>query len=144
MGGIEPTVKNSVMIAIFVVAIITFAVQFANDNDSDINLSNDTRFDNLNNNLKQNLTQLKNDSETSKEILDLTSITGGDQEIAGSGGQFKIGPFTAISLTIMSIKTGFNSIFGEDFNFILIAFTSLLTFLIGYYIIKMWLGKSSE
>lgn len=138
--GMETTLKSSVFISIFVIAIITFTVQFAIDNDSDISLVDDSRFTNLNSTMRSDLAQLKNDSDSSNEILLKTSLSSGDKEISGSGGQFKIGPFTAMAMTISSLTAGFNAIFGPEFGFILITFVSLFTFLIGYYIIKAWLG----
>ena len=137
----ESTLKNSVFIAIFVIAIITFTINFAIDNDSDITLANDTRYSSLSSGLQTDINTLENDSKTSNEILQKTSLSAGDQEIAGSGGQFKVGPYNAIKMGIKSFTTSFDTIFGPEFRFILTAFVSLLTFLIGYYVIKAWLGK---
>jgi hypothetical protein len=139
--GMESTLKNSVFIAIFAIAIVTFAVSFAIDNDSDISLAEDSRYGALSTGLQSDIDSLQADAETSNSILQKTSLASGDQEIAGSGGQFKVGPYGAIKMTIKSFTTSFNTLFGPEFNFILIAFVSLLTFLIGYYIIKAWLGK---
>jgi len=44
-------------------------------------------------------------------------------------------------MTVSSLTAGFNAIFGPEFGFILVTFVSLFTFLIGYYVIKAWLGK---
>jgi hypothetical protein len=142
--GMESTLKSSVMIAIFVVAIITFSVQFALDNDSDISIAGDSRFGNLDSSLRGNVTQLSEDSKTSQSILEKTSLSAGDQEISGGGGQFKIGPYTAMTMTIASLRTGFNTIFGDEFGFVIIAFVSLFVFLLGYYVIKAWLGKDPD
>jgi hypothetical protein len=139
--GMESTLKNSVFIAIFAIAIVTFAVSFAIDNDSDISLAEDSRYGALSTGLQSDIDSLQADAETSNSILQKTSLASGDQEIAGSGGQFKVGPYGAIKMTIKSFTTSFNTLFGPEFNFILIAYVSLLTFLIGYYIIKAWLGK---
>jgi len=139
--GMESTLKNSVFIAIFVIAIITFTINFAIDNDSDITLANDTRYSSLSSDLQTNINTLENDSKTSNEILQKTSLAAGDQEIAGSGGQFKVGPYSAINMTINSFTTSFKTIFGPEFYFIFVAFVSLMTLLIGYYVIKAWLGK---
>ena len=139
--GMETTLKSSVMITIFVIAIVTFAVQFAIDNDSDISLADDSRFTGLNSTLRANISNLKSDAEGSQEVLLKTSLASGDAEISGSGGQFKIGPFTAMVMTVSSLTGGFNAIFGPEFSFILVLFVALMTFLIGYYVIKAWLGR---
>lgn len=139
--GMETTLKNSVMISIFVICIVTFAVGFAVNNDSDISLASDSRFTSLNSSLQGDINQIEDDANSSYNILLKTSLTSGDQEISGGGGQFKLGPYSSMKMSISSLKTGFEAIFGAEFNFILIAFTSLMVFLIGYYVIKAWLGK---
>ena len=139
--GMETTLKSSVLISIFVICIVTFAVQFAIDNDSDISIAGDSRFTGLNSSLRSNISNLQDDAVSSQEILLKTSLASGDAEISGSGGQFKIGPFTAMAMTVSSLTAGFNAIFGPEFGFILIAFVALFTFLIGYYVIKAWLGR---
>ena len=139
--GMETTLKNSVMISIFVISIITFSVMFAIDNDSDISLADDSRFTGLNSSLRNNISQLETDAKSSQEVMLKTSLATGDSEISGSGGQFKVGPFTAIAMTISSLTVGFNAIFGPEFSFILVSFVALMTFLLGYYVIKAWLGR---
>lgn len=143
--GMEKTLVNSTLLTIFVVAIITFAVQFGIDNNSDVVITDDSRYTSLNSSLRGDLENLSSDSSSSKDILLKTTLESGDEH-AGSGGQFKVGPFTAIGMTIRSMGTGFNSIFGEDsaFGFILVAFVTLFTFLVGYYVIKAWLGRDPD
>jgi hypothetical protein len=144
--GMESTLKNSFMIAIFIVCVVTFAVSFAVDNDSDITISNDSRFEELTGTIKTDLGALANESTSSKDILLKTTLESGDEH-AGGGGQFKVGPFTAIGMAFEGTKVGFASIFGGEtertspFAFILIGFVSLFVFLIGYYVIKAWLGR---
>jgi len=144
MGGIENLVKNNIMIVVFVICIVTFAVSFAINNDSDVSIASDSRFTSLNSSLQGDVNQYKDDANTSYNILLKTSLSSGDQEISGGGGQFKVGPYSSMKMSITSLKTGFNALLGPEFNFILIAFTSLMVFLIGYYIIKLWLGKSPD
>jgi hypothetical protein len=140
--GMETTLKSGVLISIFVICIITFAINFAIDNDSDISLSEDIRYTNLSNSLRdEDSIQFKNDSTNSLTVLEGTTLLSGDTEISGTGGQFKVGPFTAMSMTIKSLNTSFKNIFGVEFNFILVFFTGLFGLLIGYYIIKAWLGR---
>lgn len=140
--GMEATLKNSVFIAIFVVCIITFSVSFAIDNESDISLASNTEYTDLATQLTgDDLDEFQENAETSQSILESTSISSGDSEISGSGGQFKVGPYTALKMTTRSFTTAFDTILGEDFNFILVLFTGLFVFLVGYYIIKAWLGR---
>lgn len=141
--GMEETLKNSVLIGIFVIAITSFAIMFALNNQSDVTLNSGTDFSSLNSSLRNDIGNLQDDANSSYQVMLKTSLSSGDSEISGSGGQFKVGPFTSISMATRSLKTGFNTIFGAngEFGFILVAFVSLFTFLIGYYVIKAWLGR---
>ena len=140
--GMESTLKSSVLITIFVICIVTFAVQFAIDNDSDISIAGDSRFTGLNSSLRSNITSdLKDDAEDVQGIILLTNMVGDDTDISGTGAHAKIGPFTAMAMTVSSLTAGFNAIFGPEFGFILIAFVSLMSFLLVYYIAKAILGR---
>lgn len=139
--GMETTLKNSIMISIFVICIVTFSIGFAIDNDSDVSLASDTRFSSLNSTLRSDMDQVTDDANSSYNILLKTSLASGDQEISGGGGQFKLGPYSSMKMSITSLKLGFDTLLGPEFGFILIAFSSLMVFLIGYYVIKAWLGR---
>ena len=143
MSGYIRLISGGALIAVFVISIFMFAVNFAVDNDSSISLIDDTRYSSMNTNLKANLTSLESDAEKSQDILFKTTLESGDEH-SSTGGQFKIGPVTAVSLAVTSFNTAFYSIFGREFNFIAIAFVTMLTFIIGYYTIKAWLGRSPE
>jgi len=143
MSGYIKLISGSVMAGIFVMAILLFAVNFANDNDSDISLGEDARWGNLNSTMTEQFSNLSDDAETSQEMLFRTTLESGDEH-SSTGAQFKIGPLTAMSMTISSFGTAFNSIFGPGFSFIAGAFVSLIMFIIGYYTIKAWLGRSPD
>ena len=139
--GMEGTLKNSAFFAVFVIAIIAFVVNFALDNDTDVTLDDD-KYSTLKNTMSSDLDTLADESQTSQEIILKTTLESGDEH-AGSGGQFKVGPFTAMGVAISATKEGFSEFFGgdSDFAFIPILFASIMTFLIGYYIVKAWLGR---
>jgi len=141
MSGYIRLISGGAMIAVFVIAIFMFAVNFAVDNESSVSLIDDTRYSKMNTDLRANLTELSSDAEKSQDILFKTTLESGDEH-SSTGGQFKIGPVTAVSLAVTSFNTAFYSIFGREFNFIAIAFVTMLTFIIGYYTIKAWLGRS--
>lgn len=143
MSGYIKLIVGGALIGIFMICIIAFAVNFAVDNDSDISLADDSRYGSLNSSLMQGLTNLSEDAETSQEILFKTTLEPGDEH-SSTGGQFKIGPFTAMSIAVSSFGVGFKSIFGPEFTFILITFVTMITFIIGYYTIKAWLGRSPD
>lgn len=134
-------ISGGVFSAVFIICIIIFATQFAIDNDSDISVADDPRFTNLETSLDQGLTTLESDAEKSQEFLFKTTLEPGDEH-SSTGAQFKIGPLTAMSLAVTSMNAAFFTIFGVEFNFILTALISMITFTLGYFTIKAWLGRS--
>lgn len=143
MSGYIRLISGGALVALFVLSIMIFATQFAIDNDSDISIASDSRYSKLNDSLRASLTNLSDESVTSQEILFKTTLESGDEH-ASTGGQFKIGPLTAISLTVSAFTSAFFTLLGPEFTFILAAFISMLTFIIGYYTIKAWLGRSPD
>ena len=143
MSGYIRMISGGVFSAIFILCIIIFASQFAIDNDSDISITDDERYTGLESTLKNNLTTLRSDAKTSQEFLFKTTLEPGDEH-SSTGAQFKIGPLTAISLAVSSMDTAFFTIFGVEFNFILTALVSMITFTLGYFTIKAWLGRSPD
>lgn len=141
MSGYIRMISGGVFSAVFILCVIIFASQFAVDNDSDISITDDPRFTNLEGTLQGNLTTLKSDAETSQEFLFKTTLESGDEH-SSTGAQFKIGPLTAMSLAVSSLNVAFFTIFGVEFNFILTALISMITFTLGYFTIKAWLGRS--
>jgi len=143
MAGYSRMIIGAALTGIFIVSVIIFMTQFAIDNDSDISLAQDSRYANLETGIKSNITKLSGESETSQEILFKSTLESGDEH-SSTGAQFKIGPLTAMSLAISSFNTGFFIIFGREFSFIAITFVTMITFIIGYFTIKAWLGRSPE
>jgi len=144
MSGYIRLISGGVFSAIFIISIILFAINFANDNDSDINLINDSRFTNLKTELNSTVINLKDKANSSQNALFSTTTDIGNDEESSSGAQFKIGPYEALGLAGTSFAVAFNSIFGSEFNFILTAFLTMITFMIGFYTIKAWLGRSPD
>ena len=118
MSGYIRMIGGGVFSAVFILCIIIFATNFASDNDSDISITDDARYTGLESTLKNNLTTLKSDAETSQEFLFKTTLESGDEH-SSTGAQFKIGPLTAVGLAISAMNTAFFTIFGIEFNFIL-------------------------
>jgi len=143
MAGYTRMIVGGAFTGIFIISIIVFMTQFAIDNDSDISLAEDSRYSSLEGSLKGNVTKLKGESETSQAILFKSTLESGDEH-SSTGAQFKIGPLTAMSLAISSFNTGFFIIFGKEFSFIAVTFVTMITFIIGYFTIRAWLGRSPE
>lgn len=138
-------IKSGGFLTVFVICILSFAIFFAQDNSSDITLANDNRFTDLNTSIRSNASQFATDSDTSLNILFKTTLDAGD-ESASSGGQFKVGPLTGAKMIISSFSTSFDVIFGgtSGFEFIPLMFVSLITFIVGYFIVKAWIGRDPE
>jgi len=129
--------------AVFVLAIFMFAANFAADNDSDISVIQDSRYTALNSSLRAGLNNLSSDAESSQEMLFKTTLESGDEH-SSTGAQFKIGPWSSMTLVLSSFNTAFMVIFGADFMFIAYAFVTMITFIIGFFTIKAWLGRSPD
>ena len=134
-------ISGGVFSAVFIICIIIFATQFAVDNDSDISIADDPRFTDLETSLGDGLTTLESDAETSQEFLFKTTLEPGDEH-SSTGAQFKIGPLTAMSLAVSSMNAAFFTIFGVEFNFIITALITMITFILGYFTIQAWLGRN--
>ena len=133
-------IGGGVFSAVFILCVIIFAAQFAIDNETDVSISDDPRFINLQSDLEDNLSQVQSDSQSSQEFLFSSTLESGDENSL-TGAQFKVGPLTAVSLAVTSLNTAFFTIAGVEFSFIQVAIVSMLTFMIGYFTIKAWLGR---
>ena len=143
MSGYIRLISGAALTAVFIISVIMFAANFAIDNESDISLMDDSRYSSLNSSLRSGITNLSDDSETSQDVLFKSTLESGDEH-SSTGAQFKIGPLTAMALAISSFNTGFYIIFGREFSFIAVTFVTMVTFIIGYFTIKAWLGRSPE
>ena len=141
MGQIK-LMGSIIMTTLFAIAIVSFAINFANDNNSLVNLANDSDFINMNNSLMGNLSQLQNDANTSYETLRTTTQEAGDSS-ASTGGQFKVGFGGIIKMTYSSLRVAYSKIFGDDsgFGVVFSTFISFLLLIGGFYIWKTWKGS---
>jgi len=141
MGQIKLTV-GLLMTVLFTVAIIVFAINFGIDNNSAVLLSSEQNYSNIESDLTNSIQQYSEDSETSITTGMSTTQDKGDQS-ASSGGQFKVGVLTALSMTTTMLWVGFEKIFGEDsgFGIFLTALISMITWMIGLYVWKSWRGN---
>jgi len=140
MGQINLTV-SLVMLVCFTIAIVVFVANFGYDNNSAILITDDGNYSSLNGTLNNDIQQLNNDSETSLTTGLSTTQEQGDQS-ASSGGQFKVGVLTALSMTTTILWIGYEKIFGQDsgFGVFLTAIISVLGWIIGLYFWKTWKG----
>jgi hypothetical protein len=141
MGTIS-IITSIAFTGMFVMAIILFAVNFGINNETTINIDEDSNFSQLKNEISEESTTLYLDSNT---IFNETikSTISSQTEATEGGTAFKVGPGTAMKVAQSSIKVGFEKIFGGDEN-VKIFFTSFLTLLgiiFSMYIYKSWKGS---
>lgn len=141
MGQIK-LISAMIMVALFSLAMVTFAVNFGVENNSSVQLIDDPDYASLNASVKTQIQEFNTESNTSSNTLFSTTQEQGDQS-ASSGGQFKVTTGSAITVVTSLITVGFKKIFGQDtgFGIFLTAITSMLLFMIGLYVWKSWKGN---
>ncbi len=141
MGQIKLGI-SLIMTTLFTFAIIMFAVNFGADNDASVLLSNDSDYITFTDNLSNDIQTFNENANASMDTLMSTTQETGDQS-ASSGGQFKVGITTLISMATTIITVGFVKIFGENegFGVFLTAIIGILLWMIGLYAWKTWKGN---
>ncbi len=132
-------------VAIFAIAVVTYAVGFGNDNGASINLNDDQYTDSLVASEKGNLEDYKESMDSADNILQQSSIAAGDENIEG-GAPFKTGPGDIVDAAGNILSSSNKRIFGDSSEFSFI-FTTILAFLGAmsmYYIWKAWKGGSAD
>ncbi len=140
MGQIQLT-TSLILIGLFTVAIIGFTVNFALDNNSPVDISNDPELSSLNSQTKGNLSQFGSGAESSYKSIIETTIEPGGQSFQSSG-PFSITPINALGVVKNIMKTGYMKIFGggKGFGLFLTALISILIFMLGLYVYKTLRG----
>ncbi len=144
MGQIK-FITSLVLIGLFALAITTYAINFAVDNNSNISLSDDTDFPNMRGEIEGNITVFYSDANTSSGAMYESTIS--TQTDATEGGtSFKVGPATALKFSYSIINTGWKKIFGSDsgFGIFLTALISILSFISILYLYKAWAGRNPD
>jgi len=142
MGQLKFTI-SIVMIALFSIAILGFAIQFASDNDASMSLA-DEPISNLKTDTESSMSEfnIKTD-ESYKSIVD-ASITKGDT--LESGGTFALTIPTAIATVTNILDVGWKEIFGSGGNFgiFFTIFVAIIGFIAFMYFAKTWLGRNPD
>lgn len=143
MGFIQ-YISSIFLIGLFAIAIISFAINFGDDNDAIVNIEDDEGITNARAGIRGNVTVYVGDDidNSSKTFEDSTVAAGSD--IFESGGTWKVLtkklPTTMSNLfTLVSTK-----IFGENagsFGILLTTFSAFLVILTVAYAWKAWRGN---
>lgn len=134
--------SSLVMIGIFAIALISFAINFAIDNETQVSLADDSEFNTINNNLQSSVGDFEGEANTS--IRSLMESTIGTQTGETEGGTaFKVGPGATLSLAHSSIRAAYTRIFGSDesFNVVITVLFSMLGIVSMLLIWRAWKGN---
>jgi hypothetical protein len=144
MGHIQFT-TSLIMVALFSIAVVSFAINFAIDNDSEISLQDDASFVTLNEIQQDNVTEFFDDANDSMAALILSTLDQGD-ETTVSGGQFKGSVSSTLSVATNAVRVGYKNIFGSDngFGIFLTVLIGLLTYIGAAYVYKAWIGRNPD
>lgn len=143
MGHI--TLAGKLMMAgLFAVMIIGFATNFAIDNDAAIDIGDNVIVTNTSNNLKSNLGNIDDQSNSAWNLFKDSTIKPGDENLESGG------PFKTVTAMIGAVKNIFSlgtSTFGGSAGGIspvtisLTALGGFITFMFMLYIFKTWRGN---
>jgi len=143
MGQISFTI-SLVSIALFTIAIIGFAINFAIDNNSEVSISDDPELISLQTNIEENMSEFRGSSEDTYQSIVKSAVDEG--ETTPSGGQFAITPTSALGSVKNILKVGYIRIFGggKGFGIFLTSLLALIVFIFGLYLWKTWVGRMPD
>jgi len=131
-----------VFIALFSIAIISFAISFAGDNDAVVSIVDDPELSALSIDTESGMSDFKDDSEgTFSSIIDTTIEPGSD--VAQSTGPFALTTSNIMNVTTNIIYLPYKKIFGSGsgFGIFFTTFVAFLLFIAGLLIYKTLIGN---
>lgn len=139
--GQAQLIISLIAISLFAIAIISFAVNFAIDNDAPISIADDSELSSLNTEMNSNVSSFSSDSESQyKSIIESTidSSSGTTQ----STGPFAITPISSIGVFKNILEVGYIKIFGSGsgFGIFFTTLVGIIVFLMGLFIYKTLRG----
>jgi hypothetical protein len=139
MGQLK-LINSLVLVGLFTLAVIGFALNFAEDNDSVISIANDSDIMRLKTGVTGNVSSFSDKSNDTYYSIKGTEITTGDTSPTASA--FILTPVSAISTVKTILEVGYIKIFGSNKNFsiFITTFIALLTFAIALFVWQTWKG----
>jgi hypothetical protein len=140
---LQKWVVGFALFGMFTLALIGFAMNFAIDNNSAVDIADDAQIVSLYSSTTQNLSHLGDTSETSTaSIINSSILVGGTTTQSGS--QFAITPASAVGVGRNFIQVGYYKIFGTDsgLGIFLFSLFGIITFISGLMIWKAWVGRT--
>lgn len=144
MGQISLT-TSLVLIGLFTIAILSFALNFAIDNDAAVSIADDPEMSTLSTSVIGNASAFEEDAtSTYSSIIETEISTGGTTSRSGS--QYSITFLNAFGAVKNIMLIGYVKIFGSGsgFGIFLTTFLGLITFMIGLYVVKTWIGGNPD
>lgn len=140
MGQIQITI-SLVMIGLFTVAIMGFAINFAIDNNAAVSVLDDPEFSGLYTKTNSNLSGFREDSEDTYQSIIDTNIQA-DTNVAQNVGSFAITPTNVIGIVKNILEVSYIKIFGSNsgFSIFLTTLIGMIVFLIGIFLYKTLRG----
>jgi hypothetical protein len=144
MGEIK-FATSLVLIALFSIAVISYATYFTIENNSAIKLSDDATMNEVSGILVGDLQQATSDANDSSKGFFSSEVTSAN-DMTTTGGQFKVGIFSIISTLFALFNVVKVKIFGGNVGlFIFInALAGMLTYIAIRYIYKTWKGGNPD
>lgn len=142
MGSQITLTVSLIMVALFSIAIIGFAVGFAQDTGAAINVTQDPDINTFYTSTRTNLSTAKSDMEgTYASILDTTIEPGSD--VAQSTGPFAVSVSNTVGVGKNIIFLPYKKIFGSGsgFEVFFTTFAVVILFLFGLYLYKTLRGN---
>lgn len=143
--GFAKYTATIMMVALFTIAILTFAVNFGIDNDSSINIADDGDYSSIRSRLSDDVEVFYENVNVSNNAFQTSTISS-QTEASEGGTQFKVTPTTSLSMAKRGITAGWTKIFGSgnEFSVVFTALISMLGFLMALYAYKAWVGRNPD
>ena len=140
MGQIQLT-TSLILIGLFSVAIIGFAMNFAIDNDAPVSISDDAELTDLYSKTSGNLSGFNTASESQYQSIIETTVAP-ESGVSQSVGSFAVTPANSVGVTKNILSVGYKKIFGSDsgFNIFLVSLIGIIVFMLGLYLYKTLRG----
>jgi len=139
--GLSQLTISIVMIALFSIAIIGFATQFAIDNDAAISITDDSQMDSMDSNIQGNASAFNTKGESTYSSIINSTISPGS-EVFQSTAPFAITPGSLTAVLTTITYTAYSKIFGtgSGFGIFFVTLLSVIAILFGFFIYKALRG----
>lgn len=141
MAGLQQWLIGLTVAGLFSIAMITYAINFAADNNSEVDISDDSQISNLVSQQNENLSSFAEKTGSTYESIANSTVTAGSQTTTAPG-SFTISPPTAVGLVKNIFLASYVKIFGSDsgFGVFLTTLFAILSMITIFMIWKAWVG----